>query len=74
MIYKLLHKLFGWDYVQQSNSVDGGIARIHQDAQGRPYYWRYKSIKVIDRLDELDCITKVVWLTCQPEKYGIRTQ
>lgn len=36
MMYKLLNKLFGWDYIQWKNTVDSGIARIHVDGNGIP--------------------------------------
>ena len=68
MIYKLLHKLFGWDYIQWQNFADQGIARVHQTPAGEVYYWRYKSSKVIDKITGYN---KVTWLTCKPEKYGI---
>lgn len=67
----LLHRTFGWDYIAWRNTVDSGIARIHLDQQGRPFYWRYKITKVIDRLDALKC-TDIVWLTCKPSKYGLK--
>ena len=66
MIYKILHRLFGWDYIQWTNCVHSGVARVHVDGMGRVWYWRYRSIKVAD------CITypeKVLWLTCKPSKY-----
>ena len=66
MIYKLLNKLFGWDYIQWENSADQGIARVHVDGLNRVFYWRYKSTKVVDII--LDP-AKVIWLTCSPNKY-----
>lgn len=66
MMWKLKHRLFGWDYIQWRNTCDEGIARVHVDGMGRAYYWRYPSIKVADIIRDPD---KVLWLTCPPHKY-----
>lgn len=65
-MYKLLHKLFGWDYIQWQNEADHGIARVIIDISGRVCYWRYKGIRV---LDEITDPKKVYWLTCSSHKY-----
>ncbi len=67
MIYQLLNRLFGWDYVYWSNSADEGIARVHLINDG-VFYWRYKNTKVLDEIIDID---QVVWLTCSPEKYQL---
>ena len=66
MIYKLLNKLFGWDYIQWKNSDSQGVARVHVDGMRRVWYWRYKGTKVVDIIVDP---TKVIWLTCSPKKY-----
>ena len=66
MIYKLLNKLFGWDYIQWSNPADQGVARVHIDGMGRVWYWQYKSIKAVNIIEDPE---KVIWLTCSPNKY-----
>lgn len=66
MIYTLLHKLFGWDYVQWDNGFSGRIYRVHIDGMGRPFYWQYKSIYTVQVIHTPE---EVVWLTCKPEKY-----
>ena len=66
MIYKLLHKLFGWDYIAWENTADNGIARVFKDENNCVYYWRYKGIKVADRILSKD---QVIWLTCNPDKF-----
>jgi hypothetical protein len=66
MMWKLLHKLFGWDYIQWSNSSDQGVARVHTDQNARTYYWRYKSMKLVDEIKDTK---QVFWLTCPPSKY-----
>ena len=66
MIYKLLNKLFGWNYIYWRNSADQGVARVFVSRDGKVYYWRYKTTKVMDIItDPKD----VVWLTCHPDKY-----
>lgn len=66
-MYRLLHWLFGWDYVQWRNSADQGIARVHTDGTGRVFYWRYRNIGLADTITHP---TDVLWLTCSPSKYG----
>jgi hypothetical protein len=66
MIYALLHKLFGWDYIQWRNSADAGVARVRVDGMGRVWYWRYRSIKLVDYIKKPE---QVLWLTCSPVKY-----
>jgi len=65
-MWRLLHTLFGYDYVQWKNFADSGIARVHVGGNGEIFYWRYKSTCVIDRIKNAE---QVVWLTCQPSKY-----
>lgn len=65
-MYRLMHFLFGFDYVQWQNAVDQGVARVHVDGLGRVFYWRYRSTKVADVITRPD---QVLWLTCHPEKY-----
>lgn len=65
MIYKLLHKLFGWDYIQFS-SHGGGVSRVQVDEMNRPWYWRWRfegTAEIIRKPED------VIWLTCSPEKY-----
>jgi hypothetical protein len=66
MMYKLLNKLFGWDYVQWKNTADQGIARAQVDGMRRIWYWRYKGTKVADIIHKPE---QVIWLTCNPNKY-----
>ena len=66
MIYSILHRLFGWDYIQWRNGVDEGVARVRVDGMGRVWYWRYRSTKVADFISKPE---QVLWLTCSPDKY-----
>lgn len=68
MLWPILHRLFGWDYIAWNNGVDQGIARVHRDGTGAAYYWRYRSIRVIDVIKTVD---QVLWLTCRPSKYDV---
>ena len=66
MMYKILNKLFGWDYIHWDNFADQGIARVRVSRDGTVYYWRYKNTRVLDYIDDNKRIT---WLTCKREKY-----
>jgi len=66
MIWRILNFIFGWDYIVWTNFADSGIARIHYGYNGRPWYWRYKLTKVIDKVTSVE---QVVWLTCLPSDY-----
>lgn len=65
-MYRLFNFLFGWDYIYWRNYADGGVARVRTSPDGTVWYWRYKSIKVIDTIVDKKY---VMWLTCLPEKY-----
>lgn len=71
MIYHVLNYLFGWDYIQWMNSCDQGVARVHRDGAGVVWYWRYKGIRLADRIRSAE---QVLWLTCSPSKYLGATQ
>ncbi len=65
-MYKLWNFLFGWDYIQWRNTADTGIARVHTDYDGVIWHWRYKGVKIIDRMKDP---SKYIWLTCSSSKY-----
>lgn len=67
MLYKLLNKLFGWDYILWESTCDRGIVRILKDKTGVFYYWRYKNIKSAAKINKPSDVK--LWLTCSPEKY-----
>ena len=66
MTWKLMHKLFGWDYIAWDNRADNGVARIHRGGQGKPWYYRYKLTSLVDQVNHPN---EVIWLTCHPSKY-----
>ena len=65
-MYKLLHLVFGWDYIHWDNQLYHGVSRVFLAADGTPIYWRYKSTRVLGRIQTASDVT---WLTCAPEKY-----
>jgi len=65
--YKILNRLFGWDYVYWKNLVDQGVARVIVLPSGELAYWRYKNSEILDVIKSPD---QVIWLTCTPDKYG----
>lgn len=79
--YKILNKLFDWDYVAWGNNAASGVARVHTDKEGRAYYWRHRDTKVLDYIEDIYSIakneeeafgyaqSKITWLTCSPDKY-----
>lgn len=65
-MWRLMHLLFGWDYIAWRNSADQGVARVRLDGLGRVWYWRYRTTSLADFVREPN---QVLWLTCSPEKY-----
>lgn len=66
MLYQLLNRWFGWDYITWGNAIDHGIARVMIDAEGRPFYWQYRATKLPKRIADP---AQHIWLTCSPAKY-----
>jgi hypothetical protein len=66
-MWKLIHWIFGYDYIYWANTADNGIARVCVDSLGNPYYFRYRMTGLIDKITDPD---KVMWLTCHPDKYA----
>jgi len=66
MIYKLISRIFGHDYIKWSNSCDRGTARVIIGKNGKIGYWRYKAISVFDVIHKPE---QVKWITCKPSKY-----
>ena len=68
-MWKILNYLFGWDYITWKHSANQGIARVEKDKNGNIFYWRYKTTKLADPILEAE---NHLWLTCRPEKYGVK--
>ena len=65
-MWKLLHKIFGWDYISWQNHADQGVARVYRGGNGEVYFWRYKSTTLADQIRSPG---EVLWLTCPASKY-----
>ena len=65
-MWKLLNKLFGFDYIAWRNSADNGIARVYKNEDGVIFYFRYKITQVVDIIGSED---QVIFLTCSKYKY-----
>lgn len=61
--YKILNKLFGWDYITISG-WNSGFCRIYKSPDGVPYvtYPPYKAEKLLET-------DKIIFITCRKEKY-----
>lgn len=66
MIWRMLNKLFGYDYILWTNLADSGIARVIVFPDGTLGYWRYRGTSVFDKIHKKE---QVVWLTCKATKY-----
>jgi hypothetical protein len=64
-MWKILNKLFGWDYIAWRNSADNGVARVHV-GYGVVWFYRYRITKLVDKIKDKDQVT---WLTCDFKKY-----
>ena len=49
-MYKIYNYLFGWDYIQWSNTCDFGIARVHVLPDGKVVFWQYRGISVLQQI------------------------
>lgn len=63
-MWRILNKLFGWDYVMGDRDHDVGSRRVRVDALGNPFYIRRFNLG--RRISSPD---QVIWLTCHPSKY-----
>jgi len=78
MIYKILNKLFGWDYIQTYYFPDVNISRVQVDGMRRVWHWqvyrRHSSLDIEYKPTNKEAIIierpeDVIWLTCSPNKY-----
>lgn len=63
MMYKLFHKLFGWDYVLIKYGFDWYQRRVRFDAYGEPYVIVYGDMCAL-------ASNRIVYLTRTAEKLG----
>lgn len=64
-MWRLWHKLFGWDYIQWSSAGLYGIARIRIAPSGLVYFLHLGEVV---RLNELKP-RQITYLTCSKDKY-----
>ena len=67
IMYRLLNKLFGWDYVYEAAYHSRGIYRVFVFPDGTVGYWAYQTMT--HRLVIIRKPDDVTWLTCKPSKY-----
>jgi len=67
-MYKILHWLFGWDYVLWVYTKTGqsNIVRVRQAVDGTLWY---KSHLLFGWVEVIKTPKQVIWLTCCPSKY-----
>jgi len=65
-MYKLLHWIFGWDYIYWKNSASQGIARLKVLPDKTLCFYQYRLTNLIKPIKNPD---DYLWLTCKPEKY-----
>lgn len=65
-MYRILNKIFGWDYIHWENTCTNGIARLHKAPDGTVWYYQYKITKLIKTIPGYH---EIMWLTCKPDKY-----
>lgn len=66
-MWRLWNKLFNWDYVAwsyKSSGIPGDVSRIIVDQTETPYIHEYDEV-----YRALHDTSKIIWLTCKPEKY-----
>ena len=70
-MYKIFHKLFGWDYVFWRVGQVGnyGVSRIKTLPDGTHYITRYLDAGFV-ALKFGDPYIKLTYLTCDPSKYS----
>lgn len=66
MMYKILNKLLGWDYILWADCNRQGTSRIHSDYAGTVWYYVSKRKNIVNAIKDP---RGLIWLTCQPSKY-----
>jgi len=66
-MHKLLHYLFGWDYVYHKG-YHPMVCRLHRLPTGEVFYWHYTTIEKVTKASDVE------WLTCIPEQWGFTSE
>ena len=62
MIYRLLHKLFGWHYVSVPYGGSDSIRRVQIAPNGRPYFIIYGDLVFIDKKPPSYIYSPLTWI------------
>lgn len=65
-MWRILNKLFGYDYIVWNNGFKSGIARVHVNDDGVVYCYSNRMRSMIEKINSPD---QVFWLTCKSNKY-----
>lgn len=65
-MWRLWHKLFGWDYVVYAGSFHTRVCQLYKDGMGRVWIYRHTNSDPLT----IDDPKRVMWLTCSPAKWG----
>ena len=63
-MYKILNKLFGWDYIYWADTCASGISKVIVLPDKSVHFKYYERIVSVT-----DPGLIVKWLTCKPDKY-----
>ena len=66
-MWKLWHKLFGWDYIQWSIADSHQVSRIKRAPNGLAYFKKYGEIVSFPLKTSIPY--QIIFLTCPPKKY-----
>ena len=66
-MYKVLHYLFGWDYIYWQTDFSNGIARVFISHDWQVFYWKDRFLD--SRITSINNPDEVLWLTCTPGNY-----
>ena len=62
-MWRVLHWLFGWHYVQYTNCIDDRmVRRVKFTLAGRPYINVYMEMQFLDQLGPEDHIDHLTWV------------
>ena len=67
-MWKIMHKLFGNDYVYWDNGTSNRVCKIYTTPFGEPYIHPYAFLSVIYFIKNIDP-NNITFLTCDKNKY-----
>jgi len=63
-MYRILNKIFGWDYIYVPHDEFPSVFRIKRNPDGIIYYER-----VTGEIFIIECFDEFLYLTCRKDKY-----